>query len=201
MNSRCFPAAILVHQNGTLVSPYWKLYKGAWNVLTNNSETVCHKDLRIGRIVYILVFYNISFSWLLPLDGFRQFISFVAWQWKRSIWKPNNAFSRSTWDCILRNPRKNCFVSTLKLKKILPFTFVPLRLKELPTFHNFPKLQCYCYNRKSLFHRNLYCPNALWVWLRPCYPCRKFERLNHLLKDEVFLIGANIMNKASRYKM
>ena len=30
-----------------------------------------HKDLRFGQIVYILVFYNISFSWLLPLDGFR----------------------------------------------------------------------------------------------------------------------------------
>jgi len=34
-----------------------------------------HKDLRLGQIVYILVFYNISFSWLLPLDGF-QFIYF-----------------------------------------------------------------------------------------------------------------------------
>ena len=33
---------------------------------------------------YTLVFYNISFSWLLPLDGF-QFIFFVAWQRKRSI--------------------------------------------------------------------------------------------------------------------
>ena len=30
-----------------------------------------HKDLRLGQIVYILVFYNISFSWLLPLDGFQ----------------------------------------------------------------------------------------------------------------------------------
>ena len=30
-----------------------------------------HKDLRFGRIVYILVFYNISISWLLPLDGFQ----------------------------------------------------------------------------------------------------------------------------------
>ena len=67
VNSRCFcwfPAAILVHQNG---APVWrlhtKLYKGAWNVSANNSETVGHKDLRL-----ILVFYNISFSWLLPLD-------------------------------------------------------------------------------------------------------------------------------------
>ena len=70
VNSRCFcwfPAAILVHQNG---APVWrlhtKLYKGAWNVSANNSETVGHKDLRLGQIVY-----NISFSWLLPLDGFQ----------------------------------------------------------------------------------------------------------------------------------
>ena len=88
-----FPAGILVHQN---CAPIWrlhtKLYKGAWNVSANNSETVGHKDLRLGQIAYILVFYNISFSWLLPLDGF-QFIFFVAWQWKRSIrrlgwWQP-----------------------------------------------------------------------------------------------------------------
>ena len=65
VNSRCFcwfPAAILVHQNG---APIWrlhtKLYKGAWNVSANNSETVGHKDLRLGQIVYILVFYNIHF--------------------------------------------------------------------------------------------------------------------------------------------
>ena len=67
-----FPAGILVHQN---CAPIWrlhtKLYKGAWNVSANNSETVGHKDLRLGKIVYILVFYNISFSWLLPLDGFQ----------------------------------------------------------------------------------------------------------------------------------
>ena len=76
VNSRCFcwfSAAILVHQN---CAPIWrlhtKLYKGAWNVLANNSETVGHKDLRIGHIiVYKLVLYNISFSWLLPLEGFQ----------------------------------------------------------------------------------------------------------------------------------
>ena len=75
MNSRCFcwfPAAILVYQNGT---PIWrlhtKLYKGAWNVSANNSETVGYKDLRLGQIVYILVFYNMSFSWLLPLNSFQ----------------------------------------------------------------------------------------------------------------------------------
>ena len=84
VNSGClcwFPMAILVHQSGT---PIWrlhtKLYKVAWNILANTSysETVGHKDLRLGQIVYIhaLVFYNISFSWLLPLDG-SQFILFA----------------------------------------------------------------------------------------------------------------------------
>ena len=75
VNSRCFCwflAAILVHQSG---APIWrlhtKLYKVAWNILANNSETVGHKDLRLGQIVYILVFYNISFSWLLLLDSFQ----------------------------------------------------------------------------------------------------------------------------------
>ena len=61
-----------MHQNG---APIWRLHtklsKGAWNVSANNSETVGHKDLRLGQIVYIIVFYNISFSWLLPLDGFQ----------------------------------------------------------------------------------------------------------------------------------
>ena len=80
-----FPAAILVHQNCT---PLWlfhtKLYKSAWNVWANNSETVGHKDLGLGQIVSIQVFFNISFSWLLPLDRF-QFIFLVTWQWKRSI--------------------------------------------------------------------------------------------------------------------
>ena len=35
-----------------------------------------HIDLRLGKIVYISVCCNTSFSWLFPLDGF-QFIFFV----------------------------------------------------------------------------------------------------------------------------
>ena len=30
-----------------------------------------HKDLRLGQIFYMLVFYNISFSWFVPLDCFH----------------------------------------------------------------------------------------------------------------------------------
>ena len=72
VKSRCFcwfPTAILVdHQYGVCDT---KLYKVAWNVSASKSETVGHKDLRLGQIVYILVFYNISLSWFLPLDGFQ----------------------------------------------------------------------------------------------------------------------------------
>ena len=59
-----FPAAILVRQNGT---PVRRLHTklGEWNVSANYSETVGHKDLRLGQIVYILVIDNISFSCLL----------------------------------------------------------------------------------------------------------------------------------------
>ena len=56
------PARRSIHTN---------LYKGAWNVSANNSESAGHKDLSRGQIVYMLVFYNISFSWLLLLDGFQ----------------------------------------------------------------------------------------------------------------------------------
>ena len=48
-----------------------KLYKGAWNVSANNSETVGHKDLRFGQIVYILFFYNISFFLAFSTRRFR----------------------------------------------------------------------------------------------------------------------------------
>ena len=39
-------------------------YKALQNVSANNPETVGHKDLRFGEIVYILVFYNFSLSLL-----------------------------------------------------------------------------------------------------------------------------------------
>ena len=74
-----------MHQNVALIwRLHTKLYKGARNVSANNSETAGHKDLRLTQIVYILVCYNISFSWLLPLDGF-QFNFLLRDRWKRFI--------------------------------------------------------------------------------------------------------------------
>ena len=105
VNSRCFcwlPAAILVE---SFCPPIWrlhtKLYKGAWNVSASNSETVGHKDLRFGQIVYILVFYNISFSWLLPLDGL-QFI-FLCRVYCVTV-KTKNSGPGNAGNCILESP-------------------------------------------------------------------------------------------------
>ena len=88
VNSRCFcwfPAAILVHQNGAPIwRPHTKLYKGAWNISANNSETMGHKDLRLWQIVYTLVLYNM-FIFLASSTGPFPIWFFVAWQWKRSI--------------------------------------------------------------------------------------------------------------------
>ena len=52
------------HIGGQFISIKWrlkKLYKGARNVSANNSETVGFKDLRLGQIVYILVFITFHF--------------------------------------------------------------------------------------------------------------------------------------------
>ena len=80
--------------------PIWclhtKLYKGAWNVSANNSETVGHQDLRFGQIVYMLVFYNISFFWLLPPDGFKFIllcrVNCVTVKTKKKSWWCSNNF-------------------------------------------------------------------------------------------------------------
>ena len=43
------------HQHA--VDLHTELYKFAWNFLANNSRTVYHIGLRLGKIVYLLIFY------------------------------------------------------------------------------------------------------------------------------------------------
>ena len=59
---------ISIRQYGVPIQSSTKVMKGEWNVSANNSGTVGYKDL---RLVFILVFYNISFSWLLSVDSFQ----------------------------------------------------------------------------------------------------------------------------------
>ena len=76
-----------MYQNYT---PIWrlhtKLHKATWSISANNSETVGHKDLRLGKIVYILVFlWNFIFlassTGRFPIYLFFCAV-FIAWQWK-----------------------------------------------------------------------------------------------------------------------
>ena len=138
VNSRCFcwfPAAILVD---SFCPPVWrlhtKLYKGAWNISVTNSETVGHKDLRLGQIVYILVFYNIHF-----LGFFHWTVSylffcavFIAWQWKRRI-KSRIVFRVMTRHYVSRNKRK--YAKANRIHKSSFFRNIsPIILKEIFPF-------------------------------------------------------------------
>jgi len=61
-----------------------------------------HKDLRLGQIVQKLVFDNVSFSWLLPLDGF-QFIFLLR---------------DSENDLYMISPREGTYEKRLKVKEV-----------------------------------------------------------------------------------
>ena len=77
-----------------------------------------HKDLRFGQIVYILVFFNILFYWLLPLDGF-QFILFVP--------------------CLLRDSeisRLRLNVIIVSVTDLLIFLFIDICRLDIHSFHN-----------------------------------------------------------------
>ena len=78
---------------GVSTSPYWKV-RETFPQITQKLY-VGHKDLRLGKIVYILVFYNISFSWLLPLDGFQFIFSLRD--------SENDLFQEETWAEIKSN--------------------------------------------------------------------------------------------------
>ena len=133
VNSRCFcwfPAAILVYQNG---APIWrlytKLYKDAWNVSANNSETVGHKDLKRGQIVYILVFYNISFSWLLPLDGFQ--LNFLLRDSENDLLSGN--ILKSSWRICQHSQRY--YGSRVLTAMFFKIYFFPIKKRFISIFH------------------------------------------------------------------
>ena len=60
-----------VHPRYTNMASQYKALQSCVKRLANNSKTVYHTDLRLGEVVYVLVFYIISFSWLLSLNGFK----------------------------------------------------------------------------------------------------------------------------------
>ena len=155
VNSRCFcwfPAAILVDQNGP---PIWrlhtKLYKVAWNVSANNSETVGHKDLRFGQIVYISVFYNISFSWLFPLDGWFPIHCFALCLLSDSE-NEEHSFEIGQLECDLRHRRCSRWMLNRRFLDIFPFYVKVIQLhffgsvgslRKQPTFGGVAKCRLF----------------------------------------------------------
>ena len=55
-------------------TPTWRFHTDLYifqsNVSAINSTTECHTDLRLGEVVYVNIFYNITNSWLLSVNGF-----------------------------------------------------------------------------------------------------------------------------------
>ena len=60
VNSRCF----LLIRCTNMASLYKAPYKGAWDVSSNNSESMGHKDLRLGQIVSKLYWSFITVHFL-----------------------------------------------------------------------------------------------------------------------------------------
>ena len=78
VNSRCFcwfPAAPWRFNT--------KLYKVACHASANNSETMHHKDVRPGEVVYVLVFYNIFLFLAYFIERLRIYFFMT------SLWKPS----------------------------------------------------------------------------------------------------------------
>ena len=79
----------MVHQYGISLQSSSKERETFWQI---TQKINCGPQRpEIWTMVYILVFYNISFSWLLPLDGF-QFIFFVPCLLHDSENNPYNLF-------------------------------------------------------------------------------------------------------------
>ena len=94
-----FQVAMLVTLRWT---PTWRLHtrlcKIDWHVSANNSEAMYQTDFRRG-VIYVAVFYNISFYWF-PI------LFFVAWQWKHccwTTWRLHTKFYKLAWNFSTNN--------------------------------------------------------------------------------------------------
>ena len=73
VGSRClhyFPAAILMYHGCT---PTWRFHTGLCkflrNISTNISSLGKHTGLKLGEVSHLVIFYNMTISYLFLLDG------------------------------------------------------------------------------------------------------------------------------------
>ena len=72
-------------RRGTNMASHAKLFNFPWYIFSNNSIIRYRKALWRSHVVYVSLFYNISFSWLYLFNGW-EFNSFTCRRYVR--WKP-----------------------------------------------------------------------------------------------------------------
>ena len=93
VNSRCFhwfPVAMLESLRGATT---WRLltkpYNFQWNLLPNNSSSEYRASPKLWHVVYLLLVYDISISWLNILNGKRCYFS-LAWWLNLLAWRESH---------------------------------------------------------------------------------------------------------------
>ena len=124
------------HQHGV------SILSVAWNVLANNSRTVYRANLRIGHVVYLIIFYNISNYQLLWMNGFE----FIFW-WRDSenqqyqsvvllVWQWGDIFIVNLKNLSLKNMTNHYALCSHVVNQSIYIVFTTLR------FYNFLDPPC-----------------------------------------------------------
>ena len=62
---------MLLRRAQIICRPHTEPNKFLLDILANNSSVQTHTDLRLGQVVYLSIFYDISNSWLQAFSGFH----------------------------------------------------------------------------------------------------------------------------------
>ena len=103
-------------------APTWRLhtkpYNFQWNLLLNNSSSEYRTSQKLWHVVYLLLFYDISISWLNILNGKLFYFSLVWWL-SLLVWRKN---TNSFWMTVPISALVICVTFlVLRLCTIIPF--------------------------------------------------------------------------------
>ena len=94
VNSRCFHWFRIAMLESLRRAPTWHLhtkpYNFQWNLLPNNSSSEYHTSPNLWHVVYLLLFYDISISWLNLFNGKIIKLTCVAWK-PAGEWSTNSS--------------------------------------------------------------------------------------------------------------
>ena len=119
--NQCTNQCVSVQSSTKVRETFWQITQKLW----------FHKHLRLGQIVYKLVFYNISSSWLVPLNGFQ--LNFLLHDSENDLYLSFAIFKRN---CRIRSNfcylpmRRQRFLSYSKMAFLLIHATTPLPYKH-----------------------------------------------------------------------